>query len=72
MPADVVRQGLKRKGVHPQYRTGAILKAHDDFKNARLNLVDAFDFVYCEFLIHRSRRSWHVNLRPSQNVARRP
>jgi hypothetical protein len=50
MAADVVRQRLKRKGVHPQYRAGAIMKAHDDLKSGRLNLVDAFNLRYFELL----------------------
>jgi hypothetical protein len=55
MSAEMIRPRLKRKGVHPQCRAGAILKDRDDFKNARLNLVDAFDFRHVEFQIHRSR-----------------
>jgi hypothetical protein len=58
MSADMIRQRLQRKGVHPQYRAGAILKDRGDFKNGRLNLVDAFDSRYFEFLIHRSRALW--------------
>jgi hypothetical protein len=57
MAADMIRQRLKRKGVHLQYHAGAILKDRDDFKNARLVLGDASDFRYFEFPIHRSRRS---------------
>jgi hypothetical protein len=58
---DVSSQGLKRKGIHSQYRAGAILEAHDDLEHGRLNFVDALDLRYYELLIHRSRRGrWRL------------